>query len=573
MESSLYGMASNASEAIAAAHANLSPRQRELETLERYAKGSQYEGLPDWFDETVPLWERAPCIRYAIAKSAIASNVDLVLGEGRFPIVTSNPGEDDSEAEGLDPEQSKAVDRAIAEVCRRVRFRSVSRSAMKHGQQAKSVAVIAGARKGRPFLELVRSRWCEPAFDEHHKVTRLEIRYPYIEWQKQTDGSYKLRALLYRRVIDDKSDTTYLPLEADKTGKEPLETAWKVDEKRTVNHKLGFCPVHWYAHMRECSTVDDYDGEAIHQDCLDTIRGLDFALSQRHRAALFAGDPQTIETGVQPGYNPSGQVGRMGQPGSVKGGEDAQKYATSHYVSTGPKTARVKSPGAVWQYEDPNTKVSYLVLPGEALVALDQDAADLRNKICEDLAYCPIDPHNVKFTGEMSGNAIAMLRARQFDRCDIYRDDVGDNWILPVVQLLLRVALKINLASKALDAVRDILGEFVDDAAAEPMLFLRWPAGYLKPDPADENMTVTMAGAALKAGIATKRMALQKVAPIFGVDNIDQAEEALEKEAEENQAKAMQIAASAAGPQGGEGGPPQANRGAGGTSPKDKEAA
>lgn len=547
MESSLYGLASNADEAIAAARANMSPRQRELETLEKYAQGKQYEGLPDWFDESVPLWERAPCIRYAIAKSAITSNVDLVLGEGRFPIVTSNPNEDDSDADGLDREQSKKVDRALTELCRRVRFRSVSRSAMKHGQQAKSVAVIAGARKGRAFLEIVRARWCEPTFDEHQRVTRLEIRYPYIEWNKQPDGTFRLKALLYRRVIDAAADTTYLPLEADKNGKEPLEGAWQADPNRTVKHALGFCPVHWYAHMRECTTVADYDGEAVHQDILETIRALDFALSQRHRAALFAGDPQTVETGVTPGYNPSGQTGRMAQPGSAKGGQEALTHATSRYESTGPKTARVKSPGAVWQYEDKDTKVSYLVLPGEALVALDQDAADLRNKICEDLAYCPIDPHNVKFTGEMSGNAIAMLRARQFDRCDIYRDDVGDNWILPVVQLLLRVALKVKLAIKAIDDVRDILSKFVADDAAEPMLFLRWPAGYLKPDAQDENVTVTMATAALKGCVITKRMALQKVAPIFGVDNIDQAEQALKEEAAERQQQAMQVAGGGAG--------------------------
>jgi hypothetical protein len=578
MESSLYGLAQNAGEAIAAARANLSPRQRELESLERFARGAQYEGLADWFDESVPLWERAPCIRYPIVKTAIASNVDLVLGEGRFPVVSSNPGEDDSAADGLDPEESKAVDRAIAGICKRVRFRSVSRSAMLHAQQAKSVAVIAGARKGRPFLELVRSRWCEPTFDEHGRVTTLEIRYPYIEWTKEADGSFRLKALLYRRVIDNQKDTTFLPVVADKTGKEPLASAWVVDEKRTIGHKLGFCPVHWYAHMRECSTVADYDGEAVHQDCLDTVRGLDFALSQRHRGALFAGDPQIVETGVSPGYNPSGTTGRTASvPATLSGGApSAGNPQSGRYESTGPKATRIKSPGAVWQYEDKETTVSYLVLPADALTALDQDAADLRNKICEDLAYCPIDPHNVKFTGEMSGNTIAMLRARQFDRCDQYRDDIGDNWILPVIQLLLRVALAVNLKMNALDPVRGILADFVDDDDAEPLLFLRWPSGYLKPDPVDEQTTVSTAIAAKEGGIATKRMALQKIAPIFGVDNIDQAQEALDEEAAENEAKAMQIAASAAPAD------PNADRGAGGAgatngskdkAPKGKEAA
>ena len=537
MNSKLLGRAKNAQEALRTVEANMSPRAQELDALERFVKCRQYEGRPDWFDQSVPLWERAPCIKYPIVAIAIRSNVDLVLGESRFPSVTTNPGEDDGAEGGLDPEKSIAVDRAIAELCDAVRFRSVSRSALKHAQGAKSVAVIAGARNGKPFLEIVRSRWCEPTFDVDGNVESIEIRYPYIKWLRDADGSWLLKVLLYRRVIDAESDTTYQPIEADKNGREPLPSAWAVDKARTVEHGLGFCPVHWYAHAKEATSVADYDGVAIHEEILEEIQGLDFTISQRHRSALFCGDPQIIETGVDPGTNPSSGVGEQTTPASVYGGRLSASNPRTGSYGTPSRPARIKSPGEVWQYEHPETKVTYLVLPPEALQALDEHQADLRNKIAEALAVVLIDPQNAKFTSDMSGKAVEQLRARQFDRCDEIRDDVADNWIRPVVRLLIRVALATTLRLRALDSVREILAKFAEDEAAAPTLFVRWTAGYIKPDPEQEGQVVAATVTAKQGGVITRRMALAKLKPIFQIDNIDQAEEALDKERESDQAE------------------------------------
>src|SRR5262249_18269143 len=155
---------------------------------------------------------------------------------------------------------------------------------------------------------------------------------------------------------------------------------------------------------RECSTVADYDGQSIHETVLEEIEGLDFALSQRHRSALFCGDPQIVETGVAPGYNPSGETGHTAVPATAMGGKDSKSNpVTGSYVSPQPRPARVKSPGKVWQYENTEVKVAYLVLPPEALQALDSHAADLRNKLAETLAVVLIDPQNAKFTSDMSG--------------------------------------------------------------------------------------------------------------------------------------------------------------------------
>lgn len=531
MQSAFYGLATNADAALEAAQANLSPRQKELESLERFALGTQYDGRPSWWTADVPLWERAPCIVYLQTKGAIQSNTDLVLGEARFPVVTSNPGEDDSKADGLDPDESKDVDRAIRELCDRVRFRSVSRQVLEHGQQAKSAAGIFGAREGHPFIEVVRSRWCEPKFDVRRRVTELEIRYPYIKWEKQLDGKWKLSAKLYRRVINAASDTTFEPIPAPKDGREPAPDAWVPDEARTVKHKLGFCPVVWYAHMRECSTVEDYDGEAIHQNITDEIQGLDFALSQKHRAALFCGDPQVIELGVEPGYNPSQQTGRQASvPSSRSGGMPGANNATTGSYGGGSQAVRVKSPGTSWQYPNENTKVEYLTLEKGALGELDDHCADLRNKIAESLQVVVLDPQNLKLAAAISGKAIEQLRSRQFDRCDQIRDDISSGWILPAVKMLLRVAIKARVALPSVLKVMDALAKFADDDINSPLLLVKWPNGYLAPDPADEQIIVQTAVQAKKEGIATKRMAVEKVARIFGVDSVDQAVDALDEE-------------------------------------------
>src|SRR4029077_15488694 len=145
------------------------------------------------------------------------------------------------------------------------------------------------------------------------------------------------------------------------------------------------------------------------------------------------------------------------------------------------KSARVKSPGAVWTYPTKDVKVEYLTLPADALKALTDHAADPRNMIAEGLAYVPIDAESAKLISAMSGKAIEALRARQFDRCDRYRDDFGNGWIMPVTSMVLRVSRARRVAFPAVAAARDARGKYVANDNGAPMLFVRWPDGYLQP--------------------------------------------------------------------------------------------
>jgi len=415
--------------------ANLSPRYRRLDALESWTNGTQYTGRKSWWDDEVPLWERAPCIQYPVATIAIESNVDLVLGEGRFPSFTSKPGEDEAAQDsGLGEVASVALDRFIVEYHRLCRFRAHCRDALFAAQACGTAVAIHGARNGKPFANLIPAKWVTPELGIHGEVLSLEIKYAYLDEYRKANGEWSVRPMLYRRIIDATRDITYLPAEARESG---LDPQWVEDPKLRISHNLGFCPGVWYPFMRGCVPVNVIDGRALHGSVTDEMQGLDIALSQRHRCALMS-EPQMCEIGVTAGYNPTGELGRMPEVPSV--GPDGRPNGGFGQQESG--GARKKGPGYVNQYPDPLTKVEYLSFPAHALTAQSDNAADLLNKLQESLGVVLLDPNNIKFAATTSGKALEAIKQRQIDRCDQIRDDMRDGFLLPSIDMQLRIAAK-----------------------------------------------------------------------------------------------------------------------------------
>lgn len=532
---------------------NVSPRYAALTILESWANGQQYVGLDSWFSIEKPLWERAPCIVYLLTKESIESKVDLVLGEGKFPEITTSPGEGDPLAEaekpaaddqsGLSKEDSKLIDAFIDRAMKQAGLHAAYREALYQAQEVSSAVLIFGVRKRKLFCDTTKAQWCEPTLDVDGECTRLEIKYPYMDPYKDQYGKWKIRVRIFRRVIDDQTDTTYKPADANDQGVEPKDDEWVVDQKFT--HGFGFCPVRWYPFMRGCSAANQIDGRAPHELLLDEIRALDFALSQRHRASLFAGDPQWTECGVNPGFNPSAPARTAGVLGTPNGGPlSPTNPPTAQWAEPqgGQQPARMKSPGAVWQYPDKETKVELHCLPPEALKAVSDNAADLRMKLCEMLAFVPLDPDSISHIRQLSGKALEALRKRELNRCDRIRDDFGDGCLVPSVQMLLRICTAYTAANKkgklnlaGLEKVAPILSRFV---ATDVSLRLIW-GEYDSPDPTEEAAIVTATVAAHDGGLITDRMAVQKLQPIYNIENVDEAVAALQAEKAQRQADAM----------------------------------
>lgn len=549
-------------EAVKIAEKHRSPRFKQLDQLERFVATTQYEGRPNWYDDSVPLWERAPCVAYPVVQAAIASNVDLLLGEQSFPTVTAfSHVNDDEELEDEQlAEQLEWVDRGLGELVQKARLKAAAREAYSHAQSCRTAVSVFGVRNGRMFVDSLKAKWCTPTLDTEGNVLSIEIRYPYIDRQKDAEGKWKAVCKLYRRAIDVTRDVTFKPVLAPDDGQDPK--TWTEDPALTVPHGLGFCPVVWYAYRKGCGSVNEIDGHAIHEHCLDEIVAHDLAISQRHSAALFVGQPQICEFGVPPGYNPTEEGSKADLLTSVGGGNLLPNGAIQQGDRTTGKWvtgrasggARKKGPGYVWQYPDKQScEVQMLELSGDALKALDDHARDLRAKIAESLQVVFLDPETAKLATAMSGKALRILRERQYSHCDQDREDFGEGWLLPALRMCLRVIARVGAANvklrfagelfKALDALKSSTTSQGEDGAYErgstvddtdvPELDLKWPDHFM-PGPQEELFTVQAVMAA--ATEIPQRYRLQKLAPIFDIDNIDVAMKDL---ADENAAKAQ----------------------------------
>ena len=562
---------------MALARSYLSPRYYRIDNLERWFDGNAYEGKWPWLNESEkapPLLERAPCIVYPIAQSAALSNIDLILGEGRFPILTTNPGEDDtawaeedgedSTNAGLNQEDSQFFDRFLNEIYRSSRFRSIAREALLQAHRSGTVCTLFGTRQGAPFAENIPAKWCEPKFDNFGAVMKLVVQYPYYEqYRDQNRGAWKLRVMIYRREIDETLDATMKPQEAQKDG---ALGPWVKDPEKTVAHGFGFCPVQWWKFMRFTDEAGRIDGHAFHEGILDEMHALDMALSQRQRAAMYAGDPLITETGVDPGYSPT-STGRVAGIQSTKQGGTPGPDNPSNGSYMGPNrssgTGRKKGPHIVWQYPNDATKVELHSLPGDALTALDNHARDLRAKIAEMLSVVFLEPDTVKFAATLSAKALVVLRDRQTSRCDVIREDAAYGWLIPASSMLLRITymsakthgperMRVRGLQKAMPLLKNCLmvvsnnggGAMVSksvsadaSAASEdttewvpPLITIRWP-GYYKPDVEEELKKITAASVAKKEGLATTRSCVEYLKGVIPVESIDQVTSQLRMEA------------------------------------------
>lgn len=501
---------------------NTTIRSKKLRHLNQYVEGTQYEGKPDWFTaDTAPLWDRAPCVVYPIVKCAIDSNCDLLLGEGRFATVR---------VEGLTGTEADKFEKAISHIVRQSRLKAAAREVFAAGQGCGSACAIFGVRGNRLCIDTVLAEWCKPELGPEGEVLSLEIRYAYLEITKDSQGNEKYVCKLYRRTVDKTHDITYEPTLAKEDGTEPV---WR--KALEVQHGLGFCPVIWFAHLRGCQVVNDFDGKAIHEHLTDEIRALDFTLSQRHRAALYAGDPQWVEIGVELGYNPA-PGGRQPELGASLTGRPGEKATGAWTSQPAQAPARKKSPGIVWQYpgaDASKTKVDLITLPGDALQAVDDHAKDLRAKIAEGLGVVFIDLEALPNESRLSGKALESSKGRQLDRVNYYRSDFGDHFLLPALGMLIRIAIKKEIKFDGLDIVAAQTRKTIWSWHS-PAIDLIW-GDYFQPSGEEEFYLMQSAEKAQLAGIATRKVLVEKLKGVLGIRDVEAYMSELDKEREENQ--------------------------------------
>ncbi len=542
----------NAEQARALAASLITPRTVQLEKLEHYTKGTQYEGREDFLtpSKDVPLLERAPCIVYPAVESAIRQHVDMALGDGRFPKLTTGIGEDEEDdLFGLSEDDSETLDTFIANLSEHARFVEVCQDALEAAEGISSACCVYSFDGfGTLRAEHVETCHAKPTFDASGALTRLEIKYPYVELDTVEPGRVRARCMFYRRVIDAESDTVFKPAEVKRKGVEPTSSP---DAERSAAHGLGFVPCVWYAFKRRKKGVPD--GCAVHETLLDELDALNFSLSQRYRAALYSGDPQMVETGVGEGEQvaPSGSQPRAG----LKELRDGDRTLVGFGYSERPRSARRKGAGVVWRYENPDAKVAMLTLPGDALQAITDQCDDLLDKIEGVLGYTGTSPEQVK--GALSGKALGFLYQRTTSFVDRVRSDFWHGFMLPSLSVMLRMALTAHNASpgsvyiSGITKAAPILERFNREVADTGK---RWFTPRIKPvwgryfeqSAEDEKAAVETAAMAFEKGLMTRTLAIEKLRGVFVFQSAAEIAEELDEADEKAAADALALAQSSA---------------------------
>lgn len=510
-------------------------RYRKLDRLERYVHGTQYEGRPDFLAPEVdcPLMERAPNIVYSLTEAAIRQHCDFALGESRFPKLTTGQSEDDSELDdaGLSPEQSKLLDSFLAHLCDHARLPDVAQDALSEAEGCGTAVGIVRASNGRLEVEPVKAKWCTPELAaDGRTVNKLVVEYPYIKNEKGADGITRACVYVYKREVTDRRDIVYKPFKITNQFEVP---SWSEDTEKSVTHGLGFCPVVWYARERTCKYAEEVDGFAIHATQLDELDALNFSLSQRGRGALYAGDPQMYETGVEEGDD----IGPMGrEPETFSDVFIGALGGLYRGISGRLKNARRKGAGVVWGYSNPDAKVGLLTLPGDALKSISDHIGDLEDKIGGVLGYTKASPETVK--GAVSGKALGFLFARTTGFCDRARRDLWDGYLQPVLSMLLRVSMRLETSAPGslhvvgLPKVMPLLAKSTEDGDEwnPPRIKPQW-GRYFEQTTTDELDCVRTVKEA--DGIIPTRLKLEKLRQVFPFESASEVEDMLNDEKEE----------------------------------------
>jgi hypothetical protein len=522
------------------------PRYLKLDRLERYAKGTQYEGRPSFWNNDVPLQERAPYLRAPIAERAIRGHVDLCLGEGRFPRITTHLSEDDSAFDadaGLSKKDSETLDRFIQAIVDQAKLQELSVDGMTNGLECGSSVAIARITDEQELaVDTELAKHCTPTYDKG-KLQKLDIRYPYIAEVEKTelDGrkTWVYECRLYRRTIDETNDTTYLPGKASESGGEP--DAWIPDPAQTFAHNLGFVPVVWWKRGKKRTTTSEIDGCAIHANLLDEIDGLNFSLSQRHRAARYAGDPQICEYGVESEDDVKAPQGRSAN--TMYSGDGDHPRNRSIILDHRGKPMRAKGPGSIWTYTSSSAKCEYLTLPAGALDSLVGDIREIYAMLRDAMGYVDSDPANIKIGGDVSGKTLEWLYQNAVNFCNRLRPDFADGFLLPIVSLLLRLVSTKHASGEALRIpgfakTAPIVSRFESEGRWQPPTMKPVWGAYFGLSETDRKAKQERVLAAYEAGIITEQTAVEEIATLYPtIGDPAQYLETLEEERQKKLAK------------------------------------
>ncbi|MDE8347673.1 MAG: hypothetical protein POH28_16095, partial [Acidocella sp.] len=239
-------------------------RVARLEALRRVLDGTLYNNLPYQFHEErngageyIPLRDRRPSVRYGLCRVVVEDSVALLFSAGHFPAIEAPDAK---------------VSRALADIFAEARLNEVMVDAALRGAVG-SVAVLFRVLGGRVFFSVLESLYLAPVWSaeapdtlskvtECYKVSGADLAAQGYEDVDPT-GLY-----WFQRVWDMQSETWFLPWPVNEPLARPV-----VDERRSVEHGLGFVPVVW---IKNLPGGEGVDGACTFRCAIDTNIEIDY---------------------------------------------------------------------------------------------------------------------------------------------------------------------------------------------------------------------------------------------------------------------------------------------------------
>ena len=260
---------------------DVSVRARRLDIMRRVLEGTLYDVLPYEFHqersasgEYIPLRQRRPSVRYAMARVVVEDSVALLFSEGHFPRVASGDA---------------AVEAALGAVFRECRVNQVMVDAAIRGSIG-STAILLRILKRRMFLSVLDTVWLTPVWDPEAPDTLLRVVERYkVPGGDLAAAGYEVadtaQTYWFMRSWDAESETWFVP-QAVGSGAAP-----EVDAGRSVRHGLGFVPIVW---IRNLPGGVEPDGACTFRAAIESSIEIDYQLSQAGRGLKYSSDPTLL---------------------------------------------------------------------------------------------------------------------------------------------------------------------------------------------------------------------------------------------------------------------------------------
>lgn len=494
-----------------------SPRFWALQRREAIWNGQRYalEGRPSFWDNSVPLRDRAPAVQSHLPRTAGMRLVHMVFGERSFPNITCTGG---GYGVLLSKEDVAAISALITELAVASDLPAAARSLLVEGLKVGTSVSLQNLCEGVPHIRIFPAKWCTPTFDQRGRVTAMVIEYKY------PDPNVSGQFCWYHREINGSLDRVWQPVPVTATPPEwsklPLASEALVE----------FTSVTWTRCLAE--KVDEgvsLDGHALCDGLEDEIEALDLLLSQHYRTAGYNGDPQVVRIGLDVGEEGSAPapMGEQGREAQFSWFNSFLPEALRRSVGGGGSAIK-KGPNKIWDLPT-GSDAKLLESNGKPAEILEGSMAELRRVITDAMGVVLADPA-VMGKGELSARALALLQGPTLDTCDNLRAEYGKA-ILDILCQFLRLCAGPEAATSGVhlaswEGARSALSKLWvarpdgTQVWVAPTLNLAW-GEYVEPAWSDISAAVDATSKATGGKpVMSRRRAATLLAPLTGVTDV-----------------------------------------------------